>query len=603
MENTGKYNIKFTKIREGGKYYLVAEAEGFNPLSLFAYQIDMIAENPHKSIITPEMRCKDDVIVFYYDITGKKPLNECVENNLLNFNKFKEITGNILSAVKYGQGLLLYESNFLLKYEHIYMNDSCEIPSIIYLPFNIENSNLNIENNFQKKFKELILYVCGRIVVENNPQEKKFFKEITECIKNDEFTVDRYLELLKKYETEEKLMQDDFECTNDKHKYINNNKFNNNKFINYKFTNNKLTNNVGSSVSTEPENQEIEDGKIETLSIGLDSIILGYRLGTLLTALLVQIIVIALAFFIERHPLINNTKPLIRYGIIAGFILSADILLYIFVFLRDKKRNSCIGEKQEKSLSYSRNNRISGDFNDVDENFRDLARNSNTQAYGSTLSEYKGVSLICNSGARSYDSMSHDNSLPFHREVSMVHNSSLEEYNSSTLVRDGLLMANNEIAYHKIVKDEAIRNNVFDNESPLDRTCKIKQEDDCTKKENECTNISPYDETSFLVKPKKPLGFFVSCKNRASEKYEIKSENCIVGRNHHVCDFVIRQKTVGRVHAHIVCKDGEVWLYDKNSKNGTFINGTKLEPEEGYVLSDGDIIMFADVEYKYIKNF
>ena len=50
------------------------------------------------------------------------------------------------------------------------------------------------------------------------------------------------------------------------------------------------------------------------------------------------------------------------------------------------------------------------------------------------------------------------------------------------------------------------------------------------------------------------------------------------------------EKGVSRRHAAIVRKDGSLYLVDKNSANGTFLNGQKLVPEQSRVLRDGDDI-------------
>jgi pSer/pThr/pTyr-binding forkhead associated (FHA) protein len=127
----------------------------------------------------------------------------------------------------------------------------------------------------------------------------------------------------------------------------------------------------------------------------------------------------------------------------------------------------------------------------------------------------------------------------------------------------------------------------IDNEMPLD------------------DEITIYDETTFLERPSNTsniIGYIISCTDSTTEKYQIKDNKVYIGRNYQICNFIIKKKTIGRLHAHIVYNDGKLLLYDKNSKNGTFINGNRLEPEKGYELADGDTIMFADEEYKFVKS-
>jgi len=53
-------------------------------------------------------------------------------------------------------------------------------------------------------------------------------------------------------------------------------------------------------------------------------------------------------------------------------------------------------------------------------------------------------------------------------------------------------------------------------------------------------------------------------------------------------DYGAVEKGVSRRHAAIVLRDGSLQLMDRNSPNGTFLNGQKLVPNQPRVLRDGD---------------
>ncbi|MDD5602937.1 MAG: FHA domain-containing protein [Eubacteriales bacterium] len=74
------------------------------------------------------------------------------------------------------------------------------------------------------------------------------------------------------------------------------------------------------------------------------------------------------------------------------------------------------------------------------------------------------------------------------------------------------------------------------------------------------------------------------------------------GRDKSKCDFVIRNKTVGRIHACLSSDRGQVWVSDCHSINGTAINGRRLEPGQKYCLADGDVIVFADSRYIFKQS-
>lgn len=71
-----------------------------------------------------------------------------------------------------------------------------------------------------------------------------------------------------------------------------------------------------------------------------------------------------------------------------------------------------------------------------------------------------------------------------------------------------------------------------------------------------------------------------------------------IGKRVAAVDGVISySKFVGRVHCQIVNKEGSYYVYDLDSKNGTFVNGKAVAPEEGVLLKDGDQLKLANVRF------
>lgn len=67
-------------------------------------------------------------------------------------------------------------------------------------------------------------------------------------------------------------------------------------------------------------------------------------------------------------------------------------------------------------------------------------------------------------------------------------------------------------------------------------------------------------------------------------------------------DYVIGDDTVSRFHAKLFLRDGEVYLMDLNSTNGTRVNDRILDLQEEVKLSQGDCVSFAEVEYYYFEG-
>ena len=64
---------------------------------------------------------------------------------------------------------------------------------------------------------------------------------------------------------------------------------------------------------------------------------------------------------------------------------------------------------------------------------------------------------------------------------------------------------------------------------------------------------------------------------------------------------------ISRMHAEIQRQDDLYYLKDLGSSNGTFLNGTKIEPNKAYQIEEGDKIAFAiafsknSIEYMFVE--
>lgn len=75
-----------------------------------------------------------------------------------------------------------------------------------------------------------------------------------------------------------------------------------------------------------------------------------------------------------------------------------------------------------------------------------------------------------------------------------------------------------------------------------------------------------------------------------------------VGKIKGEADIILASSTVSRMHARLEVRDGRCFLRDMNSKNGTFVNGKRLMPQEESELQEKDIIAFAEITYCVAKR-
>ena len=70
----------------------------------------------------------------------------------------------------------------------------------------------------------------------------------------------------------------------------------------------------------------------------------------------------------------------------------------------------------------------------------------------------------------------------------------------------------------------------------------------------------------------------------------------LLGR-HPECDVVLDQGAVSRQHAQILLVDGEYFIEDLKSRNGTLVNGQLVEGRQA--LPDGDELKICDLALSF----
>lgn len=71
----------------------------------------------------------------------------------------------------------------------------------------------------------------------------------------------------------------------------------------------------------------------------------------------------------------------------------------------------------------------------------------------------------------------------------------------------------------------------------------------------------------------------------------------LVGKNQKVVNHFFHNNTISRIHSRFEKRGDDIYLIDLNSLNGTFINGDRLVQNQPYKISKGDKISFAQLNY------
>lgn len=72
-----------------------------------------------------------------------------------------------------------------------------------------------------------------------------------------------------------------------------------------------------------------------------------------------------------------------------------------------------------------------------------------------------------------------------------------------------------------------------------------------------------------------------------------------IGKLKNQVNYVIEEPGISRIHARITTCDGDYFIEDIGSTNGTFINNERIKSYTKIKLEHGDIIKFANIPYKF----
>jgi sigma-B regulation protein RsbU (phosphoserine phosphatase) len=87
--------------------------------------------------------------------------------------------------------------------------------------------------------------------------------------------------------------------------------------------------------------------------------------------------------------------------------------------------------------------------------------------------------------------------------------------------------------------------------------------------------------------------------DRTGERYTLGNETAVLGR-HPDCAIVLDQGAVSRQHAQIVFKEGDYWVEDLRSRNGTYVNSAPVTVPRR--LQNGDRLKICDLEFTFFRD-
>ena len=102
-------------------------------------------------------------------------------------------------------------------------------------------------------------------------------------------------------------------------------------------------------------------------------------------------------------------------------------------------------------------------------------------------------------------------------------------------------------------------------------------------------------ETVFLSFPEDNTRRLISRDNSVSDA-NLEFFPCVLGSRQDCVDILLNDRSISRMHAQIDEAQGKLYIYDLNSRNGTFVNGRRIVSEEKEITA-GDEIQLGNLRF------
>lgn len=525
---------------------------------VLTYQIEMIKNNPNKSILPVNLIQKDSKYQFRYSITSRLTLSQYLNRNRLKrdefINIFYDITKTILDAKVY----LLSDKAFIINKDYIYINpDNMEV-ALVYIPLNFD---ININDSLKNFTINFIMY--GANIQENS--NDNFIQRILYLLKSDTFNILEFNNLLRELKAKRGIAQMDV----------------------YQYSDEGLPGEGNQSSGILEQKPFIQGREIVKHNVerpeNKKSVITKTEKSKPKTQK-------------PQIPKPQIPKPQIPRP------QTPDSRM------PESRANALIpNTNKDDNKSYPKGLKIK------------MRYKTNVIVIGGIL---QGIILICSialltSGVM--DSLENDMAINIigvgilaGAASYLVWKTLLVEKNKAesvseikeSIIKESIAVEKrqaNEVNAKPIIMSDRIDKSSVEDKKPViereqshainlfkaaDRTVIIQPED--------------YNRTMILNSKEKAFPYLEGKNNSSKEKIIINKPSFIIGRLPGKADYISKNNAVGKVHAEIICRDGRYFVKDLNSLNGTFINAKRLTGNMEYEIKNNDTITFANSEYVFI---
>ncbi len=519
---------------------------------LVHYQMEMMVENRIKNLLPAFKRVNNGELVLYYNITSQIPLSQVLEKRKLTRGEFIHLLEGAIYAVQDIAEYRLPETGLLMSPEYIYVNPSSCDPNFMFVPVSNQNT---------MTLKALIqdLVMKGQIEL----TQDNFIQVILEILNENVFSLDHLEQFLKQFrsgsDVHKKTMHEKEHSVYEKENPVQ-------KKENpvYEKPVEKVPEPVPDSVQSEKNGKEpvsVEGNKKKIPSVKQKNERekeneFDPEKAKKMFMLPQAVIMIAITASVSFGLFVDESGTIAVKNIIAAVIL---LVLTEVILYREAYVNSKIaldkGKEKEKKSGKMRERKNADKMAVLDRKKADRPSAPVTES-------------------------------PENRQRTVA----IQQPDSSRHKRE----------FQNELHDKVAGENVFRSDFRLqnDYASKAIQHQEYGQEETDSG-----DETELWGAMEINNGkasYLEYYENGNTIRIPLNNPNgVIIGRLRSQADFIVTNARVGKVHAKFYEQNGQYYVVDINSKNGTFVNGKeqRIQSNIPYPLYDNDRIMLADSEF------
>lgn len=556
--------------------------------NIIEFQVNMLNKNPNKHILPLDVRRNNDKINIYYNITSKLSLSQYLKRRQLSRNEFLDIFSGIIMTLQSSKALLLSDNSFILDEEYIYVNPDTMNVSFVYLPVKLDIDITKALRDFAMNF---VVY-SANIIEENSDA---FLQQFLSFLKKDTFNIldfDKFLKEVKRsVSQQENELQKSSDMMEDKQVSVNiekqakteNDSKQNKANIDIPkpksnptkdSRNNISPSNVESKSEAKKSNVSIEPSVLKKFTDRPNLVI-----GAVIQAVLViAIIVMLLAGTLD---FLGNDKATTAFGLL---LVCAAVSYFMWKKVLAMQIATADNKTGDNKIPSSKSAANKPAVNKPPVNKPAINR---PEVIKPVVNKSNADKPDTN---KPTDNKASKASFPRPQVKPNV----APNYN------DPDKTAPKDLKKHKA--EETEMNNV------LPKTPQIAaQKEQNTDVESEIKSVntpvissSSVSETVFLGNSFKRNPILKVVKTGSVEEIVIDKPSFIIGRLEGQVDYVHSNNAIGKVHAEIITREGCYYLKDLNSKNGSFINGKRIESNTEYQIKNNDKITLANSDFVFI---